>query len=204
MIDLSGIIWMVLATLVLLLAFLWIAVPLMTGLPWVPTHEKRIRTALRMASMQPGETVYDLGSGDGRVLFIAAREFGARAVGIEISPVHCMITWIHALISGYSRNVQVRCASFYSSSLMDADVVYAYVTPEHGVHLRPYLEKQLRSGARVVTISAEIEGWQPDGIDRDDLVFLYHMPPTPGSVTSYLSKDIPSLQPAQGPDTSDS
>jgi SAM-dependent methyltransferase len=186
--DFSGIIWMVLALLVLALALLWIAVPLITGLPWVPTRDKRIRTALRMANLQPGETVFDLGSGDGRVLIIAAREFGAQAVGIEISPVHCLITWLRALLSGNSSRIRVRCASFYSSNLRDADVIYAYVTPEHGIRLRPYLEKQLHSGARVVTISAEIDGWQPEKIDRDDLVFLYHIPPTPGSVTTYLSK----------------
>jgi hypothetical protein len=91
-------------------------------------------------------------------------------VGIEISPVHCLITWLRALLSGNSSRIRVRCASFYSSNLRDADVIYAYVTPEHGIRLRPYLEKQLHSGARVVTISAEIDGWQPEKIDRDDLV----------------------------------
>jgi hypothetical protein len=69
-------------------------------------------------------------------------------------------------------------------------VVFAYVTPEHAARLKPVLETQLKAGARVVTISAEMEGWQPDQIDKNDLVFLYRMPPTRGSILSYLSKDL--------------
>jgi SAM-dependent methyltransferase len=142
-----------------------------------------------MADAKPNEVVYDLGAGDGRVLIMAAREFGARAVGIEISPMHCLIAWLRSIFSGCGRQVNIRCASFYTSGLSDADVVFAYITPEHAARLRPLFERQLKSGARVVTISAEIEGWQPDQIDKNDLVFLYYMPPTPGSITTYLIKE---------------
>ncbi len=187
MTDLSGILLVVVAVTILTGCVLWFVVPLTTGLPWVPAREKRIRKALRMTGLQPGERLFDLGAGDGRVLVLAAREFGAYAVGIEISPIHCLIAWLRALFSGNSRRIQIRCGSFFSTSIQEADVIFAYVTPGHASRLRPYLERQLKNSARVVTLSAEMEGWQPDDIDTPDLVFLYHIPPTPGSIATYLS-----------------
>ncbi len=190
MIDISNILLIVLAVIVLTVCVLWFVVPLATGLPWVPSHEKRIRKALQMAGLQPGERLYDLGAGDGRVLVIAAREFGAFAVGIEISPVHCLIAWFRALFYGMSRQISIRCSSFFSTRIEEADVVFAYVTPGHASRLRPFLERQLKNGARVVTLSAEIEGWQPDDIDSSELVFLYYIPPTSGSIATYLSAKV--------------
>ncbi|MBN1454167.1 MAG: class I SAM-dependent methyltransferase [Anaerolineales bacterium] len=83
----------VLAGIFLMLNGLWLIVPALYGVPWVPTREKRIREALQLAKLQPGENLYDLGAGDGRVLLIAVREFGASAVGIEIGPVQCALGW---------------------------------------------------------------------------------------------------------------
>lgn len=190
MAEVSGILLVVAAVTVLVGCMLWFVVPLATGLPWVPAREKRIRKALRMASLQPGERLYDLGAGDGRVLVIAAREFGAYAVGIEISPVHCLIARFRALLSGYNRRIIIRCGSFFSTGIEEANVIFAYVTPAHATRLKPYLEKQLRNGVRVVTLSAEMEGWQPEDIDNADLVFLYRMPPIPGSIATYLSSKM--------------
>ena len=170
-------------------AILWLVVPLATGLPWVPTRDRRIRKALQLADIQPGEIIYDLGAGDGRVLLAAARDFGARAVGIEVSPIHCLIAGLRARFSRVSRLVTVRWGSFYRADFSDADVIYVYMTSGQANRLRPHLEAQLKSGARVVTISSDLDGWQPDQIDRQDLIFLYRMPPTPGSVATYLSRE---------------
>jgi SAM-dependent methyltransferase len=178
------------AIFLILVAALWFIVPLTSGLAWVPARAKRIRRALQMAELRPGETLYDLGAGDGRVLVAAAREFGARAVGIEISPIHCLTAILRARLAGVSRQVAVRPGSFFHADLSGADVIYAYLTSRQAERLRPCLESQLKPGARVVTISAEIDGWQPEQIDRQELIFLYHMPPTSGSLASYLARDI--------------
>jgi cyclopropane fatty-acyl-phospholipid synthase-like methyltransferase len=82
----------------LLVSALWLLVPALYGVPWVPTREARIRKALQLAKLQPGESLYDLGAGDGRVLLIAAKEFDAQAVGIEIGPVQCALGWMRILV----------------------------------------------------------------------------------------------------------
>jgi SAM-dependent methyltransferase len=180
----------VLGSVVALLGALWIVVPSLTGLPWVPTRRARVRRALELAGVRPGETVYDLGAGDGRTLIVAAREFGARAVGIEIEPLHCAVAWATAWFAGVVKRVSIRCGSFYRADLSDADVVFVYVTPQHAARLGALLAPQLRAGARVVSVAADLPGWQPAAVDREHLIFLYRMPPEPGSLESFLAQSL--------------
>ncbi|OGO18376.1 MAG: hypothetical protein A2Z14_15515 [Chloroflexi bacterium RBG_16_48_8] len=174
---------------IVVMGMLWIFIPVLSGLPWVPTHLKRIRKALELSALRPDEILYDLGAGDGRVLVQAARQYGARAVGIELSPTHCVLAWLRVLLSSVFNRVSIRWGNFYKMNLGEADVVFAYLTPAHAMRLRPQLESQLRTGSRVVTISANIEGWEPSAFDSGDLIFLYHMPPKPGSLVSFLAKE---------------
>ena len=167
----------VLAGIFLVLSGLWLIVPALYGVPWVPTREKRIRKALQLAKLQPGETLYDLGAGDGRVLLIAAREFGASAVGIEIGPVQCALGWLRIWFSGSRHKVRIRCANYYKSDVSNADVIFVYATSSQTSRLLPLLERQLRPGARVVSIAADFPDWQPKLVDRELLIFVYQMPP---------------------------
>jgi len=164
---------------------LWLLIPILYGLPWVPTNPRRIRRALQLAQLRPDEVVYDLGAGDGRVLVMAAREFGARAVGIEISPLQCCAAWLNTRFSGVGGRVTIHWRSIYTSDLANADVVFAHTTAAQAPRLRVSLEGRLHPGARVVTILYDLEGWQPQDMDDREMVFLYHMPPTPGGVSSY-------------------
>ena len=168
-----------LGILFLLISALWLVVPAIHGVPWVPTRERRIRKALQLAKLQPGEKLYDLGAGDGRVLVMAAREFGARAIGIEIGPVQCLVGWMRILFSGSRMKARIRCGNFYHANLSDADVVFVYATSSQTSKLLPLLKRDLHPGARVVSIAADFEGWQPSKVDREMLIFLYEMPPNP-------------------------
>jgi cyclopropane fatty-acyl-phospholipid synthase-like methyltransferase len=161
----------------IVIAALWILVPALYGLPPVTTHRERIRKALQMANLQPDEILYDLGSGHGRVLVIAAKEFGAHAVGIEVGPVQCVIAGLNALYNGVGSKVRVEAKDFYSADISQADVVYAYLTSKQAPRLQAQLEKQLKRGARVVTISFDFPDWKPTFINREQLIFLYQMPP---------------------------
>jgi len=167
---------------------LWILVPALYGLPPVPTKPERIRKALKLANLKPNQTLYDLGAGDGRVLLIAARDFGAKAVGIEVGPIQCALIWLRAVASGFGNRIQIRWANFYKANLSDADVVFIYATSKEVTKLASQLEKQLKRGARVVSISADFPEWEPQEFDNRELIFVYEMPPIVGNITSYMMK----------------
>jgi SAM-dependent methyltransferase len=177
-----------LSLLLFILILLWILIPALYGLPPVSTAPERIRKALRLANLQPEETLYDLGAGDGRVLFIAAREFGARAVGIEVGPIQCALIWLRATASGLGNRVQVQWENFYKADVSEADFVFVYATSREVRKLAPHLQRQMKDGARLVSISAEFPEWEPAAFDERDLIFVYKMPPVTGSMVSYLMK----------------
>ncbi len=168
------------------IALLWILVPAFYGLPSVPTKPERIRKALKLVNLQPDEVLYDLGAGDGRVLLIAAREFGALPTGLEVGPVQCALIWLRIVSSGLADRIKIRWGNFFKADLKDADVVYVYATSREVLKLAPFLQKQMKTGSRVVSISADFPEWQPSTIDEHDLIFVYTMPPKPGNITTYL------------------
>lgn len=180
----------VLAVVITLLLYgAWIIVPILYGLPWVPTQKERIRKALEMAEIHPGDVVYDLGAGDGRVLLTAIKDFGAaRGVGIEISPAHCMLGRIRARLEGIRPKVQMRCENLFNAEIRDADVVFLYLNSGHVARLQSHLEEQLKPGARVVSIAFDFPDWQPSAFDKIRLIFVYRMPPEPGGLTAFLVK----------------
>ena len=177
-----------LSLLLFILILLWILIPALYGLPLVSTAPERIRKALRLVNLQPNETLYDLGAGDGRVLFLAAREFGARAVGIEVGPMQCALIWLRATAAGLGNQVQVRWGDFHKADVSAADVVFVYATSREVGKLAPHLEEQMKQGARLVSISADFPEWEPAAFDERDLIFVYRMPPLAGSIVSYLMK----------------
>jgi hypothetical protein len=177
-----------LSLLLFTLILLWILIPALYGLPPVSTKPERIRRALKLANLQPNEALYDLGAGDGRVLFIAARDFGASAVGIEVGPIQCALIWLRIAASGLGNQIQVKWANFYKADLREADLVFVYATSKEVSKLAPHLEGQMKQGARLVSISADFPEWEPAAFDDRELIFLYQMPPYRGSLTSYLLK----------------
>jgi cyclopropane fatty-acyl-phospholipid synthase-like methyltransferase len=162
-----------LGTVFLLVSALWLVIPALYGVPWVPTREARIRKALQMAELQPGEILYDLGAGDGRVLLMAVKEFGAQAIGIEIGPVQCALGWLRIILSGSRHRARMRCGDFYRADVAEADVIFVYLTSSQTARLAKKLDQELRPGARVVSIAADFPDWQPSRVDREALIFLY-------------------------------
>jgi precorrin-6B methylase 2 len=143
---------------------------------------------LQLANLQPGETLYDLGAGDGRVLLIAARDFNAKAVGIEIGPIQCILIWLRIMAGGFGDRISIRWGNFYKENLKNADVVFVYATSKEVMKLAPHLAAQMKSGSRLISISADISEWEPVLVNDHDLIFIYEMPPTAGSVTTYMLK----------------
>ncbi len=163
------------AALVILTALLWVVVPAWYGLPPISARQERIRRALELAHPKPGETFYDLGCGHGRALVIAAREYGLHVVGIEAGPVQRAISQWNVFWNGVSSRVRIEGGDFFKADLRNADIVYAYLTPSHGRRLREKLERELKAGARVVTVAFELPGQQPARFDREALIYMYEI-----------------------------
>jgi SAM-dependent methyltransferase len=185
----NDLVLLILNILIVLSVLLWFYVPVLYGLPYRPARTERIRKALNLANLQPDEILYDLGAGDGRVLLIAAREFKARAIGIEIGPLQCAVAWLRGAAGGLGSRVQIRWGNFLKTDLRDADVVYVYATSKEVIKLASTLKEQMKPGSRVVSISADFPEWEPSVFDDHDLVFVYEMPPREGSLTTYMLKN---------------
>jgi SAM-dependent methyltransferase len=184
----NSLVLLVLNIIIVLSVLLWFYVPVLYGLPYRPARVERIRKALKLANLQPDEILYDLGAGDGRVLLIAAREFKARVIGIEIGPLQCALAWLRVVAGGLGGRVQIRWANFLKADLRDADVVYVYATSKEVMKLASLLKKQMKPGSRLVSISADFPEWEPSTFDDHDLIFVYDMPPKQGNLGTYLLK----------------
>lgn len=129
--------------------------------PYIPSPQIVVDRMLEMAHIKPGETVYDLGSGDGRILITAAKKYRAKAVGIELSPELCKSTTEKVARLGLSGQIKVMQANLLKVDLKPADVVTIYLLTSSNQRLRPNLERDLHKGARVVSNDYEIRGWEP-------------------------------------------
>jgi protein-L-isoaspartate O-methyltransferase len=128
--------------------------------PAIPTPQFLVDRMLEAGHVKPGDVVYDLGSGDGRVVISAAQKFGARAVGVELMPdlVRKARERIQAL--GLADRVTIVEDSALRVDLSPADVVTMWFLTNSNLRLRPHLEKQLKLGARVVSNEFPIRGWK--------------------------------------------
>ena len=151
--------------------------------PYVVSPQQIVDRMLEMADPRPGETVYDLGSGDGRILITAVQRYHVKAVGIEISDqlVQSAADRIQKL--GLQNDARVVHGDFLQMDLSPADVVTLYLATDSNAILRPNLEKQLKKGARVVSHDYAVPGWKPALVDQDlpdargHVIYLYQMPP---------------------------
>jgi protein-L-isoaspartate O-methyltransferase len=133
--------------------------------PYLPTPDDVVARMLRLAKVGPEDVVYDLGSGDGRIVIAAARDFGARGVGIEIDPDLVAKANARAAAAGVAGRVTFRAEDVRTANLREATVVTLYLLAASNVTLRPILTRQLRAGTRIVAHDFPIGTWQPDVAD---------------------------------------
>jgi hypothetical protein len=143
---------------------------LISGAPYVGASHGRVAVAVRLAALQRGERLVDLGSGDGRILRAAARQ-GAIAEGWEISPLLWAWSELHAWLGGFGTTARTRLGDFWGQSVADAQVISLYLLPQHMSRMRDKLARELRPGSRVVSIAFAIPGWAPSV--EEDGVRLY-------------------------------
>lgn len=136
--------------------------------PWVPLWKSDIRRMLKLADLKEGEILYDLGSGDGRILIIAAKEFDAQATGFEISVLLYFISCIKILIANFKSKykIKVRYQNFYRADLSQADVISVFLTPMAMKKLQAKFSTSLKSGCRIVSYAFSIPNWRPDEVSK--------------------------------------
>jgi SAM-dependent methyltransferase len=123
----------------------------MRGAPWLPTPMKTVRAMLSIADVGPDDVVYDLGCGDGRTIFTAAREYGARAVGIEIDPLRFLWCQMLVRLLGLRGRVHIIYGDIFAQDLSSADVVTCYLLQDTNNRLAAKLKRELHPGTRVVS-----------------------------------------------------
>jgi len=134
---------------------------------------------LKLAGVNPTDVVYDLGCGDGRVVIIAAKNFGARGVGVDINPVRIHEARANASPYHIENLVRFEEGDLFQADLQTATVVTLYLLPEVNLRLRPKLLRDLRPGSRVVSHSFNMGDWEPDkqGEVNGATIYLWTIPP---------------------------
>ena len=134
--------------------------------PFVPSPIPVIQHMLQLAELKPGEVLFDLGAGDGRTVMMAAKTFGARAVGVELREdlAKKALSTIHD--NGLADRVTIVNGDMFGVNLTPADVVFLYLTTSANEKIRPKLETELKQGVRVVSHDYEIVGWKPVKVEN--------------------------------------
>jgi SAM-dependent methyltransferase len=139
--------------------------------PWFPTWSRDINRFLKLADIKPGQKFYDLGCGDGKLVFAAAKA-GADATGYEISLLPYLIAKVKSF---YIKNSRIEFRDFWNQNFSDADIVYVFLTPKVNPKAKEKLGGELRPGTKVVAYTWPLDGWQIEKEDR-----------TPGQPPIYL------------------
>jgi SAM-dependent methyltransferase len=145
------------------------------------TPQPVVDAMLKLAGVTAADTVFDLGSGDGRLVILAAQKYGARGIGIELQPRLVAISREVAREGGVADRVTFIEGDLFAADISAATVVTLWLSPSVNARLGPKLQQELRPGTRIVSHQFPIEGWTPSAVvhvddDRTDL-FLWVVPP---------------------------
>jgi tRNA1(Val) A37 N6-methylase TrmN6 len=149
--------------------------------PYYPTPEKIVDQMLRLSELKPGEKMFDLGSGDGRIVIMAAKKFRADATGVEFDDDLWRQSSDRIKTLGLESRARIIHGDLMKQDYSKADVLTVYLLPGSNDKLGPLLEKQLKKGARVVAHDFEFAAWTPavtkyiedDGQGRSHTLYLY-------------------------------
>jgi SAM-dependent methyltransferase len=154
--------------------------------PFDPTPQEVVEKMLGLAGVKKNDVVYDLGSGDGRVVITAAKKYGAKAVGFEIDPGLVKLARENVQREKLEKLVEIRQQDFMTADLSNATVVSLYLSYEGNLALRPKLTRELKPGARVVSYAYDMGDWQPkvmetyrDAAGETHLLYLWQISEPP-------------------------
>ena len=130
--------------------------------PYVPTKHEVVEGMLKLAEVKRTDKLYDLGSGDGRIVIAAAKQYGAIGVGVDISATLVEEAKANAEKEGVSKLATFKQGDIFDLDFSDATVVTLYLLPDINLKLRPILWKQLKPGTRVVSHAFSMGDWKPE------------------------------------------
>lgn len=145
---------------------------------YVPTSDRVVAAMLDMAQVTPADVVYDLGSGDGRIVIQAAKKYGAHGVGIEIDPALVQRANRNARDAGVADKVTFVQGNIFTTDLSKASVVTLYLSTTINMRLQPKLQRELSPGTRIVSHRFGMPDWKPERTQNLDgaQVFLWKIP----------------------------
>src|SRR5213593_4421223 len=150
--------------------------------PFDPTPQEVVERMLVLAEVKKGDVVYDLGSGDGRILVTAAKKYGVKAIGFEIDPERIKESHENIKKAGVGNLVEIRQQDIRTVDLSQASVLTMYLLPEVNLMIRPNIWKQMKPGSRVVSHDFDMGDWKPikteqikDGSSWDHTLYLWHV-----------------------------
>ncbi|MBD1878409.1 class I SAM-dependent methyltransferase [Coleofasciculus sp. FACHB-T130] len=132
--------------------------------PFVPTPEVVVAEMLKQGQVKGNDVLYDLGSGDGRIVITAAKQFGTRGTGVDINPQLVQESRENAQKAGVSDRVRFLQQDLFTTDLSDATVVTLYLLPDVNLRLRPKLLKELKPGTRIVSHNYDMGEWKPEQV----------------------------------------
>ena len=149
--------------------------------PYVPTPQNVVDMMLKLANIKPGDVLYDLGSGDGRIVITAAKKFGVRGVGIDINPERLKEANENAQRAGVTDKVTFRKNDLFEEDIHEATVVTIYLLPSVNLRLRPKLFKELKPGTRIISHDFDMGEWKPEQrVEVDNhRIFTWTIPEKP-------------------------
>lgn len=145
---------------------------------YVPTSELTVLAMLEMAGVDSSDIVYDLGSGDGRIVITAAQKFGAKGVGIDIDPKRIKEANENAKAAKVTDKVEFIQGDLFQSDFSEASVVTLYLLSSLNERLRPILMKQLKPGTKIVSHAFKMGDWEPEKTETVDgnTIYLWTVP----------------------------
>lgn len=158
---------------IIFLVALWLLWPIIFGAPYVPTPMSKVYRMLDIAHLTDEDVLYDLGSGDGRIIINGARIYGVKTVGIEADPLRYFWSKLMIFLNDLTDKVNVMWGNFNDTSILEATVVTIYQRKGVNKGLKGKFLKELKPGTRIVSYMYEIEGWTPVEVDEESKIFLY-------------------------------
>lgn len=155
------------------LYIIWKYWALAIGAGYDPTPMDKVYKMLEMAKVNKHDMLYDLGSGDGRILITAAKRYGAKAFGVEADPFRFLFSLLLVMLSGYKEKIKLKFGNFFNAKLGGATVITMFLYGPTNKKLKEKFLKELKPGTRIVSYVWQFDGWEIIDCLPADRIYLY-------------------------------